>query len=206
MSLSALEGLARQRFSPSSKPNPETVVKFWREAGHKMWFGGSAEFDDEISFRFLDWTAAAGLGELDSWQETPEGTFALLIMLDQFPRNMFRGSRYSYDFDAKAREVMDAALKKSFDEGFSVEERKFFYLPAMHAEDRKRQEQSLDLFYKLGDPEWIKRAEAHASTIAEFGRYPHRNADIGRKSTMTEELYLIEMGMSAWWPQQRKRA
>jgi uncharacterized protein (DUF924 family) len=169
---------------------PADVVAFWRAAGADKWFKKDAAFDAAIRERFLATYEAAAAGRLHAWEQTPEGAFALLLVLDQFPRNMFRHDERTYAADALARDVADRAITRGFDQLFPVEERTFFYLPFEHAEDAAHQERCVALFRAMGDAELLKWAEAHADIIRRFGRFPHRNAILRRETTAEEQAFL----------------
>ena len=169
--------------------SPENVLSFWREAGPKKWFKKDAAFDDEIRARFLPAYEAAAAGKLSSWEQTAAGALALLIVLDQFPRNMFRNDARTFAADPLAREVADRAIARGFDKSFP-NERNFFYLPYTHSENLADQERCVALSRTTGKPDDLKWAELHADIIRKFGRFPHRNAVLGRKTTPEEQAFL----------------
>jgi len=168
--------------------SPDEIVTFWREAGPEKWYKKDAAFDDDIRTRFLATYEAAAAGELSDWEKTPEGTLALLLTLDQFPRNMFRGSARAFAADPLAREIADRAVAKGFDQRFT-KERTFFYLPFEHSEHLADQERCV-AFSRAIDADSLKWAELHADIIRRFGRFPHRNAVLGRASTPEEQAFL----------------
>ena len=178
-----------------SQPTPADVVTFWEQAGPKKWFAKDAAFDAEIRERFLDLHFAASRRELDGWAATAEGALALLILLDQFPRNMFRGSGHAFASDPLARHFAAAALDAGFDQAVGPELRCFFYLPFEHSERLEDQERSVLLNADLGDKE-RKYAQIHHEIIARFGRFPHRNACLGRQTTPAEQAFLDEGGFA----------
>jgi uncharacterized protein (DUF924 family) len=169
---------------------PRDVLAFWRAAGPDKWFTKDAAFDGEIRWRFLATYEAGAGGRLAAWERTPEGALALLIVLDQFPRNMFRRDARTYAADPLAREVAARALARGFDQNFPPAEQTFFYLPFEHSEDIADQERGLALFNATGDAELTKHAQAHADIIRRFGRFPHRNAILGRATTPEEQAFL----------------
>ena len=173
---------------------PEEVRSFWRQAGPKRWYKVDPAFDDTIRARFLANWEVARAGRLAAWEETPEGTLALLLVLDQFPRNMFRGDARSFGTDALARAVAGRAIERKFDQAFTLPERNFFYLPYMHSEALANQERAVALMQAIGDAEGIKHAEAHRDLIRRFGRFPFRNQALGRVSTREEVEYLAAGG------------
>jgi len=176
--------------------SPETVLAFWRDAGPGRWFKKDAAFDDDIRARFLDTYEAAAAGRLSGWEAAPAPALALLLVLDQFPRNMFRGSARSFAADPLAREVASRAIERGFDRHFDVQERVFFYLPFEHSETLADQERSVALVRALGDADLLKWAELHADIIRRFGRFPHRNAVLGRASTAQEQAFLDSGGFT----------
>lgn len=174
-----------------SKPvTPEAVLAFWRQAGPDKWFNKDDAFDAEIRLRFLPTYEAAAAGHLGNWEDTPEGALALVIVIDQFPRNMFRDDRRAYAADPVAREVADRAIARGFDQKFQPAERSFFYLPCEHSEALADQERCIALFQAMGDADLLKWAELHAGIIRRFGRFPHRNAVLGRSTTAEEQAFL----------------
>jgi uncharacterized protein (DUF924 family) len=171
------------------------VVTFWREAGPERWFEKDTVFDEEIKRRFLATHEAAAAGKLHDWENTAEGALALLILLDQFPRNMFRNSARAYATDPLARAIAAGALVKGFDSVFP-DLRSFFYLPFEHSEDLADQERALALYKAAGDTDNLKWAEIHADIIRRFGRFPHRNAVLGRATTPEEQAFLDSGGFA----------
>jgi uncharacterized protein (DUF924 family) len=166
------------------------VLAFWRAAGPDKWFEKGAAFDAEIAARFSCLRQTGRDGKLAPWEETPEGALALVIVLDQFPRNMFRGDRRAYETDGVARSVADRAIGRGFDRQVSHVERQFFYLPFQHSENLADQERCVALARGYGDDEFTKYAERHADIIRRFGRFPHRNATLGRATRPQEQAYL----------------
>jgi uncharacterized protein (DUF924 family) len=174
------------------------VIAFWREAGPDRWFQrDEAErlaFDAEVRRRFLALHERAAAGELKEWESSAEGALALLLLLDQFPRNMFRGTPQAFATDPLARAITAAALLKGFDAQVPSDLRQFFYLPFEHSEDMADQERGLALYTAAGDEEGLKWAKLHADIIRQFGRFPHRNKILGRTSTPEEQGFLDEGG------------
>ena len=168
----------------------EAVLTFWREAGSKKWFEKDLGFDDAIRVRFLETYEAAAAGKLADWERTAEGALALVTVLDQFPRNMFRGDARTYAADPLALAVAERALIRGFDRGMALDDRQFFYLPFEHSEAMADQERSCALFAATGDADLLKWAELHADIIRRFGRFPHRNAMLGRTTTAEEQAFL----------------
>ncbi|HZH51764.1 MAG TPA: DUF924 family protein [Microvirga sp.] len=172
--------------------SPDTVIQFWREAGPEKWFAKDDAFDQAIRNRFLATYRAAARGDLNEWELTPEGALAVVILLDQFPRNMFRGTRDVYKTDPVAVMVADRAIERGFDRKVAPELRRFFYLPFMHSESLRHQERSVALNEALGEEDSIKWARHHHDIVARFGRFPHRNSILGRETTPEEEAFLKE--------------
>jgi uncharacterized protein (DUF924 family) len=175
---------------------PTDVLAFWRAAGPKKWFKKDPAFDSDITRRFLGLWRAAAEGELATWEETAEGALALVIVLDQLPRNMFRGHARTYEADALARAVAGRAIARGFDRQASHADCRFFYLPLMHSEDLPDQERCVELARGYGDDEFTKYAEQHADIIRRFGRFPHRNVMLGRATTAEEQAFLDEGGFA----------
>jgi len=179
------------------------VLDFWfgapgsRERGRprKAWFRTSEPFDAEIRRRFLDTWEQAARGELERWQATPLASLALVVTLDQFPRNMFRGTARAFASDSLAFAVARETIAREFDRLLSPVERSFVYLPFEHAEDLAAQRRSLALFHAL-DGEQVEYARRHYEIIARYGRFPHRNAILGRPSTAEEIEFLKQPGSS----------
>ena len=169
------------------------VVAFWRAAGPSLWFAKDDAFDARFRDRFLATHEAAARGELAGWALSPDGALALVILLDQFPRNAFRGTALMYATDGHARLVADAAIKAGQDQVIDSELSKFFYLPFAHSEDQADQERSVALVRRLGEPD-LSHALGHCDIIRRFGRFPHRNLILGRTMTPEEQRYLENGG------------
>ncbi|HEY8564778.1 MAG TPA: DUF924 family protein [Beijerinckiaceae bacterium] len=173
---------------------PDEVISFWREAGPDRWFAQDHAFDHACRARFLGTYEAAARGDLNEWELSPEGALAVVLLLDQFPRNMFRGTRRAFATDPAALDTADRAVTKGFDAAIDPPLRRFFYMPFMHAEDLGAQDRCVRLAREAGQEETLRYAELHRDLIARFGRFPHRNAVLGRASTPEEEAYLAEEG------------
>jgi uncharacterized protein (DUF924 family) len=169
---------------------PADVLAFWREAGPDRWYERDDAFDAVIRTRFLATYEAAAADERSDWETTAEGALALVIVLDQFPRNMFRDDPRAYAADPLARAVADRAIARGFDQQVDRGERLFFYLPFEHSEEAVDQARSVTLHRALGDADSLKWAQLHADIIARFGRFPHRNAVLGRETTPDEQAFL----------------
>jgi uncharacterized protein (DUF924 family) len=171
--------------------DPQDVVRFWREAGPRRWFRHDPAFDAQFRDRFLAAHEAAARGELSAWSGTPEAALALVLLLDQFPRNAFRGTPRMYATDALAREVADDAIAAGHDLELDAQVRPFFYLPFQHSEHLPDLQRGVLLNEPLGG-EQLRYARHHRDIVARFGRFPHRNAVLGRPSSHEEERFLAE--------------
>jgi len=180
----------------SAVAEPETVLAFWRAAGPDKWFEKDAALDAKIKERFLPTYEAAVAGGLAHWATTPEGALALIVVLDQFPRNMFRGHRRAYAADPQARAVAVSALARGFDRHFAFADRQFLYLPLSHSENLADQERAVALFRDAGDAKALRYAEDHADIIRRFGRFPHRNVILDRHTTPAEQAFLDAGGFA----------
>lgn len=169
--------------------HPGDIVGFWRDAGPSRWFARSDAFDSECA-RFRDAHFGAARREFEGWMHTAEGALGLLLLLDQIPRNLFRGNAHAYATDPLARHYATRALGLGLDKQVDAALRPFLYLPFEHSEDLIDQEHALRLFAGLHDPESERWARAHHDIIVRFGRFPHRNAALGRASTPTEQAFL----------------
>jgi uncharacterized protein (DUF924 family) len=170
--------------------DPNDVVAFWREAGEYRWFEGGPAFDAECRARWLEPHFAAARREHDDWMDSADGALALLILLDQIPRNVFRGTAHAFATDPLAlhfaRRAVDAKLDREVDAAL----RAFVYLPFEHSEDLPDQRRSVALFEPLGNAQYTQYAHAHLEVIEKFGRFPHRNRALGRTSTPAEQAWL----------------
>lgn len=180
--------------SPAIPPAAAEILAFWREAGPEKWFAKDEAFDAEITRRFRPLVEAAARGELSEWEETPEGVYALLVLLDQFPRNLHRGSAHAFAADPLAREVAGRAIARGFDRAFDNPEKRFLYMPFMHSEDLADQERCVALSEASGDDDSTKWAILHRDIIRDFGRFPHRNGLLGRETTEEEHRFLENGG------------
>jgi len=175
---------------------PAEVIAFWREAGPERWFEKNEVFDEAVRARFLALHERAAAGELKDWENSAEGTLALLLLFDQFPRNMFRGTARAFATDELARAIAAGALLKGFDAQVPSDLRTFLYLPFEHSEDMADQERGLALYTAAGDQDDLKWAQIHADIIRRFGRFPHRNAALGRSTTPEEQAFLNAGGFA----------
>ena len=175
--------------SPDTTANADSILAFWRDAGEDKWFKRDDAFDAEIREKFLATHEAAAAGKLSDWEMTPEGALALVIVLDQFPRNMFRNDARTFATDPLARAVANRALKRGYDQDVVEDMRGFLFLPFMHSEDMIDQLRCIELYRAAGHAN-LKYAEQHADIIRRFGRFPHRNAVLGRATTPDEQAFL----------------
>jgi uncharacterized protein (DUF924 family) len=175
--------------------DPRAVVQFWRDAGPQRWFRPDAAFDAEFRARFLAAHEAAASGRLAHWAESAEGALALVLLLDQWPRNAFRGTARMYATDAQARAVADTALRAGFQDQVEPDLRQFFTLPFMHSERLEDLERCVALNSEPGG-EPLRYALHHRDIVRRFGRFPHRNEMLGRPSTDEERQFLAEGGFS----------
>jgi uncharacterized protein (DUF924 family) len=175
---------------------PNDVLSFWRAAGDERWYKRDDAFDAGVRERFLALWQKGAAGELSSWEMTDDGALALVILLDQFPRNMFRGAPKAFSSDALARDVADRALGRGADKRIEARLLQFLYLPFMHSEDLADQLRCVDLFRANDDAENLRYAEEHADIIRRFGRFPHRNRILSRATTPEEQAFLDGGGFS----------
>ncbi|MBA5778636.1 DUF924 domain-containing protein [Stappia sp. F7233] len=178
-------------------PSPFDILDFWWQAGPSKWFARSDAFDCEICGRFGATVDAAIGGDFEDWRHTPHGALALLLLLDQFTRNIHRGQARAFAGDRRALDIARSAVEQEFDRAFPKEARTFFYLPFEHAEDMAAQERSVDLFRRNSVEKEYLYALIHLDVIRRFGRFPHRNAVLGRETTEAEAAYLADGGFSA---------
>ena len=169
----------------------QEIVTFWfSDAVKPYWFKATPEFDAQLRDKYAALVRAARTGELDDWANTAEGALALIILLDQLPRNIHRGEPESFASDQAARSVARRALEAGFDAMVNAEQQSFFYLPYMHSEDLADQDQCVALYEAANVEENLKYARSHRDLIARFGRFPHRNSILGRESSAAELEYL----------------
>lgn len=169
---------------------PAEIVSFWRDAGPEKWFAQDDAFDFAIKSRFLKSYEAAARGDLAAFEDSVEGALALVILLDQFARNMFRGTARAFAADPLARAVADRAIMRGFDRATDKTMRQFFCLPFMHSELLADQHRSVQLYEALGDADLSTYALTHRDVVAKFGRFPHRNRMMGRETTPAEQEFL----------------
>ncbi|WP_054312969.1 DUF924 family protein [Mesorhizobium sp. 1M-11] len=171
------------------------ITAFWRKAGADAWFVKNETFDSELRNRFLDLHYAAAQRELDGWVDHAESALALMILLDQFPRNCFRGTAHMFATDPLARHFAAKAVTAGHDMAVDVDVRVFFYLPFEHSENLDDQQRSVELT-EANAPDYLKYAIEHRDIIERFGRFPHRNPPLGRETTAQEKAFLDDGGFS----------
>lgn len=181
--------------APDTPATPQAIIKFWKQAGPKRWFSKNDDFDRLFRETFYDAHFQACRRELEHWMSDAEGALALLLLLDQYPRNAFRGTPHMFATDSLAcyyaRQMVDAGLDRLIEAPL----RAFCYLPFEHSENNDDQRLSLQLNQAL-DPKDFKWAQEHADIVQRFGRFPHRNAVLGRKSTEEELAFLKDGGFA----------
>ena len=191
---------------------PQDVIDYWLGDAEtdpsavrdrsKLWYGSSTEIDNQIRQNFGDALALAERGKLQQWLESPSGQLSLIILLDQFSRNLYRGSRDAWKNDARALDIATRCVDNNDHQGLSLFGRVFLYHPFHHAESTMAQEKAIFLFdelYRDAPPEWhsslkgyVDFARSHRDIIRRFGRFPHRNKTLGRQSAAEEDEYLKE--------------
>jgi uncharacterized protein (DUF924 family) len=175
---------------------PSDILAFWRDAGRERWYKRDDASDAEVRSRFFELWQTAAAGERSSWEATDDGALALVVVLDQFPRNMFRDDIRTYSSDGLARAVADRAIARGADMGVEPALLEFLYMPLMHSEQLADQQRCVELFRKTGNADNLKYAEDHADIIRKFGRFPHRNRILGRPTTLPEQAFLDSGGFS----------
>ncbi len=175
--------------SGASGVGPEHIVAFWREAGPKKWFSKNADFDRAIVERFGQLHAEAAVGRLEAWAGTPEGALALVLLLDQFSRNLYRGDPRAFAQDAMGLAIARRSIESDLDRMAPADLRSFFFTPFMHSETIADQEQSV-LLHHAHAPNNLSYARDHERIIRRFGRFPHRNAVLGRHTSPAEQAFL----------------
>jgi uncharacterized protein (DUF924 family) len=182
---------------PTEQVNADAValVDFWKAAGPKQWFSKDEAFDHQFRERFLELHERAARGKLDDWLDSATSALALILLLDQFPRNAFRGTPRMYATDQLAVHHARRAIERGHDHAIEQQLQFFFYLPLGHSESLSDQQQCVALNERFG-PEIAKHANGHADIVRRFGRFPHRNAILGRPSTEAELAFLGEGGFA----------
>lgn len=179
---------------------PNDILTYWQNAGPTKWYAKSAKFDDALRLRFEPVHHSAARGEYDDWALTADGALALAILLDQIPRNIYRNSGHAFATDSKARSVARAAVMAGHDRKVDPTLRQFLYMPFEHSEDMADQDEAVRLFTAVrdetGEGDSLKWAQMHRDVIVKFGRFPHRNAALGRQTTPQEQAFLNEGGFA----------
>lgn len=174
-----------------SQPLVSSILSFWfSDAVSPLWFKPSNEFDAELTEKYEHLWQQAANGDYDHWQESTDGAIALVLILDQFPLNMFRGQAKRYSTEEKAREIARYAINNNLTKKITSKQKSFLYLPFMHSEALNDQQYAIDLFTDNNLPDNVKYARHHYAVIEQFGRFPHRNIELGRESTAAEIDYL----------------
>ncbi len=169
----------------------QNIIDFWfSEQTKPLWFNSTSEFDTLLKEKYLDIYTDAKTLKLKDWQAQPLGALALVIILDQFPLNMFRGKPQSFETEALSRDIAEQAVNQGFDAELTTEQKAFLYMPYMHSENLADQEQSLILFNQEGLEDNLRFAQHHYEIVKQFDRFPHRNKILGRENTEAEIEYL----------------
>ncbi len=178
-----------------TKNAAEEVLSFWLGAGPEAWYKQSDDFDAEITQRFATLWEQGAAGALDEiWATNPKGALALIILLDQFPRNMFRGEARAFHSDARALSVACYGIDRGWDKKTDTPERQFFYMPFMHSERLTDQDHCVRLFKERMPGDNVLHARVHREIIRRYSRFPYRNDALGRKTTAAEQAFLDEGG------------
>ena len=175
---------------------PSGILAFWHEAGRERWYKRDDAFDAEVRRRFLPLWQKAAAGDLAAWETSDDGALALVIVLDQFPRNMFRGTPQAFASDALARDAARRAIARGVDRRIDPLLLEFLYMPFMHSEHLDDQLHCVALFENTDNTENQKYARQHADIIRRFGRFPHRNRLLGRDTTEEEQAFLDSGGFA----------
>ena len=176
---------------------PEDIIAFWRDAGPEKWFKRDEAFDAELADRFSAVHGSAVEGAHDSWAESGDGALSLILVLDQFSRNLHRGSPLAFAGDPKALNIAKAAIARGDDHSVSKDLQIFFYMPFEHSESLADQRMAIRLTHAMQSANYLKYAHTHHDVIRRFGRFPHRNAVLGRHTTAAEKAFLEAGGFSA---------
>jgi uncharacterized protein (DUF924 family) len=179
----------------SAPEEAHAVVAFWREAGPKKWFTKDSAFDVAFRDRFALLYSKASRGELSHWRATPEGALAEILLLDQYPRNAFRDTPWAFATDELARQATNVLVASGADRDIPEDLRPFAYMPWMHSESLEDQNRCVEAMTALNENN-AHHAREHRKLIERFGRFPHRNAILGRTSTAAEQEFLASGGYS----------
>lgn len=183
-----------QHAHPTDRRMPDTtpadIITFWTNAGRERWYAKNDAFDAEVAARFRLSYEAARDGALASWETSDDGMLALILLLDQFPRNLFRDDPRAFATDPQACALAKRAIDGGVGDRVDPQMRQFVYMPLMHSEDLADQQRCCELFRATGETDNLKFADEHADIIRRFGRFPHRNAVLGRDTTAEEQAFL----------------
>ncbi len=173
------------------------VIDFWQKAGPKKWFISETDFDEEVKALFCSAPEQALAGKYDQWSEQVNECLALILVLDQFPRNIYRGNPKAFAYDNAAKEAAKKIIEQGFDQNYQLPLKRFLYLPFMHSEKLEDQRYCIELCKKANDPDGVNFGQIHLDVIEKFNRFPHRNEVLGRQSTPEELKFLQEGGFKA---------
>lgn len=173
------------------------LLETWWAIGEAGWYNQSDETDAMLKNRFESLVQEARAGKLDDWKNAPHTALALMLLLDQLPRNIYRGTPEAFSSDGQAMKLADHARAKRFDLAYHGVARNFFYMPYMHCEDIEAQNTCCDIFRAVGNQDGYYYALVHMDAIRRFGRFPHRNTILGRTTTPQEQAYMDSGGFSA---------
>jgi uncharacterized protein (DUF924 family) len=173
------------------------VIGFWQKAGPEKWFISDPDFDEDIKTLFGCAPEQALSGSYDKWGEQASECLALILILDQFPRNIFRGSPKAFAFDEAAKTAAKKIIEQGFDQSYQLPLKRFLYLPFMHSEKLEDQRYCIELCEKANDPDGVNFGQIHLDVIEKFNRFPHRNEVLGRQSTPEEIKFLKDGGFQA---------
>lgn len=180
----------------SALPSAKEIVQFWIDAGPEKWFAKNEAFDLDFKARFTEAHFAAARRELDHWMESPEGALALMILLDQLPRNAFRDTGHMFATDALALSLARQAIENGHHLAVETALQPFILMPLMHSESLQDQQDLVDMLERDAHPNTYDYAVIHRDVIARFGRFPHRNKALGRVTTPQEQGFLDAGGFS----------
>ena len=171
----------------------DEILQLWFSDEVKpLWFNSTAEFDESLRADYQAVWGLARAGSYDHWELEPEGALALVIILDQFPLNMFRQDARQYSTESHARKVAGRAIERGFDQQLDDAQKAFLYLPFMHSESLQDQDRAVELYSRAGLENNLRYAHHHRDVVRRFGRFPHRNAALGRESSQEELDYLAK--------------
>lgn len=171
--------------------DPDSIIQFWySDEVRPLWFNSTDKFDQELHNNYISLYEAAYSGQLRHWEDSANGTLALIIILDQFPLNIFRGQARAFEAENEAQRLVHIAIQKNYHKDLAKEKLIFLFMPLMHSEKLSDQDLAVQLYGDAGLDENAKYANHHRDIVAKFGRFPHRNQILGRESTQAEQDYL----------------